>query len=113
MPNQLPKSLPNLVKVEGPNSSGKSTLLNIIAAAFYGLQNQSIHRSLMQRLRNLVESDHQTVEFSVTILGQEGAATDGRAAYHYLDTQWRTIAGGTSEVVRNLIAQHGLGLPRG
>jgi hypothetical protein len=37
---------------------------------------------------------------------------DGRMSYQYLDTQWRTIAGGTSEVMRNLIATRGLGLPR-
>jgi alkylation response protein AidB-like acyl-CoA dehydrogenase len=49
---------------------------------------------------------------ALSILGQEGATTDSRAAYNYLDTQWRTIAGGTSEVMRNLIATRGLGLPR-
>jgi alkylation response protein AidB-like acyl-CoA dehydrogenase len=40
------------------------------------------------------------------------AAMDGRMTYQYLDTQWRTIAGGTSEVMRNVIATRGLGLPR-
>jgi alkylation response protein AidB-like acyl-CoA dehydrogenase len=44
--------------------------------------------------------------------GSPHAAMDGRFAYQYLDTQWRTIAGGTSEIVRNLIATRGLGLPR-
>jgi alkylation response protein AidB-like acyl-CoA dehydrogenase len=44
--------------------------------------------------------------------GEARAALDGRMAYQYLDTQWRTIAGGTSEVMRNVIATRGLGLPR-
>ena len=44
--------------------------------------------------------------------GSVHAAMDGRFEYQYLDTQWRTIAGGTSEVMRNVIATRGLGLPR-
>lgn len=44
--------------------------------------------------------------------GSAYAAMDGRMEYQYLDTQWRTIAGGTSEVMRNVIATRGLGLPR-
>jgi hypothetical protein len=44
--------------------------------------------------------------------GSGHAAMNGRMTYQYLDTQWRTIAGGTSEVMRNVIATRGLGLPR-
>jgi alkylation response protein AidB-like acyl-CoA dehydrogenase len=63
----------------------------------------------------------QVASTGLALLGPSGvlerrspyAALDGRFEYLYLDSQWRTIAGGTSEVMRNLIATRGLGLPRG
>lgn len=35
-PTIIPTELPNVVYIQGPNSSGKSTLLNMIALAFFG-----------------------------------------------------------------------------
>jgi alkylation response protein AidB-like acyl-CoA dehydrogenase len=45
--------------------------------------------------------------------GSERAPDDGRWAYLYLYDRAMTIAGGTSEVQRNIVAQRVLGLPRG
>ena len=59
---------------------------------------------------------------AVQLLGKYGDLRDrdhprspmrGRWATMYLSTVSATIAGGTSEIQRNVIATRGLGLPRG
>ena len=37
-PEKIPRELDNIVYIEGPNSSGKSTLLNLIALGLHGLE---------------------------------------------------------------------------
>ena len=61
------------------------------------------------------EHDQRAQEFGLGLLGGEGATVEGAAqqwAYGFLANRCLTIAGGTSEVQRNVIAERLLGLPR-
>ncbi len=61
------------------------------------------------------EHDQRTQEFGLGLLGGEGATTEGAArqwTFGFLANRCLTIAGGTSEVQRNVIAERLLGLPR-
>jgi alkylation response protein AidB-like acyl-CoA dehydrogenase len=61
------------------------------------------------------EHDQKVQEAGWALLGQQGAATDGPAASWipgYLANRCLTIAGGTSEIQRNVIAERLLGLPK-
>jgi len=68
-------------------------------------------------LRKLLGAEHEqrVQEMGLAMLGPEGATTEGRAArwvQGLLFTRCLTIAGGTSEIQRNMIAERILGLPR-
>jgi alkylation response protein AidB-like acyl-CoA dehydrogenase len=61
------------------------------------------------------EFEQRVHEFGLDLSGPDGAITDGEAAasaYGVLQTKCLTIAGGTSEVQRNVIGERLLGLPR-
>ncbi len=61
------------------------------------------------------EFDQRVHEFGLDLCGPEGAVTEGAAAfsaYMVLQSKCMTIAGGTSEVQRNVIGERLLGLPR-
>ena len=62
-----------------------------------------------------VEHDQRVQEVGLGLLGTAGAANDGEAGTWvnaFLANRCLTIAGGTSEVQRNVIAERLLGLPR-
>jgi alkylation response protein AidB-like acyl-CoA dehydrogenase len=62
-----------------------------------------------------VEHDQRTQELGLSLLGPEGATTAGDAAqwtFGFLANRCLTIAGGTSEIQRNVIGERLLGLPR-
>lgn len=68
-PNRLPKLYSNLVYIKAPNSTGKSTLLNLIALGFYGnkLGDSEIEKSLQRKIDNLLDIEHQKVIFDIVV----------------------------------------------
>jgi exonuclease SbcC len=74
-PGKIPNELENLVYIEGPNSSGKSTLLNIIALGFHGLKKDKLNPALRSKLNDLVNSDHQNIKFKVELTNADKSLT--------------------------------------
>ena len=62
-----------------------------------------------------VEHDQRVQEVGLGLLGPDGAVADGEHAtwgFRFLFNRALTIAGGTSEIQRNIIAERVLGLPK-
>ncbi|MGC9777786.1 MAG: AAA family ATPase [Candidatus Heimdallarchaeota archaeon] len=73
IPNKIPKQMPNLVYIEGPNSSGKSTLLNIIALGLYGLKKDNMAPALKHKLKSLIDESYQELTFDINIRNKDGS----------------------------------------
>ena len=69
-PNKIAANLPNLVNIEALNSSGKSTLLNIIALSFFGNKNKKLHPSLLKKINSLLDSNHQNLIFKIKVTNE-------------------------------------------
>ncbi len=66
-PKGIPQKLPPLVYIEGPNSSGKSTLLNLIALSFNGHKRNDINPNLRKKVEALLDTTYQNLDFNLEI----------------------------------------------
>ena len=69
-------------------------------------------------VRKLLQTPHQqnVAELALELLGPAGAVREGpgeRAVHGFLMSRCLTIAGGTTQVLRNVAGERILGLPRG
>lgn len=71
-PNEIPKKLKNLVYIKAPNSTGKSTLLNIIALGLFGNNNKKIDPAIKKKLASLSDVKHQVLDAEFTIEDKNG-----------------------------------------
>jgi len=70
-PNKIPAKLPNLVNIQAPNSSGKSTFLNLLALSFFGNKNKKIHPSLLKKINSLLYSNYQSLTFKIKVTNSD------------------------------------------
>ena len=58
------------------------------------------------------ETLQELTEFAVDVLGPDGLRADSQWSYDFLSARSATIEGGSREIVKNIIAERILGLPR-
>lgn len=110
---ELPKELNDLIFIEGPNSSGKSTLLHILALSIFGLKNKKIHDSLIDKMKSLYKSEHQNLKFNVSIKNskngleivaeKENADKDDIVVYEIINNKKNYLSYETFDTKYNLI----------
>lgn len=70
-PDKIPKILPGIAYIKGPNSAGKSTLLNLIALGFYGSNNDKLPKSLKEKIDGMKNRKDQKIKFDIKIYDKE------------------------------------------
>ena len=58
------------------------------------------------------QTNQELTEFAADMLGPEALQSGGRWAYELLRARGNSIEGGTTEVLKNIVAERVLGLPR-
>ena len=58
------------------------------------------------------EISQALTELAIDILGEDGAAWDSPWAYRFLRARANSIEGGTTEILKNIVAERVLGLPK-
>jgi alkylation response protein AidB-like acyl-CoA dehydrogenase len=58
------------------------------------------------------ETNQELAQFAADLLGPEALTTGNRWAYELLRSRGNTIEGGTTEILKNIVAERVLGLPR-
>lgn len=72
-PSLIPQTLSDVCYIQGPNSCGKSTLLNLIALGFFAekLKEDELNPALREKIERLHKSFHQQLTFEVRIDNKE------------------------------------------
>ncbi|MES1193506.1 MAG: acyl-CoA dehydrogenase family protein, partial [Solirubrobacterales bacterium] len=56
--------------------------------------------------------NQELAQFAADLLGADALTTGNRWAYELLRSRGNTIEGGTTEILKNIVAERVLGLPR-
>jgi len=63
---------PDVFELLGPNSSGKSTMLNIIGVGCDGINNKKIHPSIIEKMNHLMNNDYYHLTFNIEFEDDNG-----------------------------------------
>jgi alkylation response protein AidB-like acyl-CoA dehydrogenase len=119
------EELPELVALHAPDDGAAKQAAGSVIAEHHAMQSLNL-RMVMRAMvggppgpegavTKLLSAEHaqRVAAVAMDVLGPVGVAGGGGKATHtYLFSRCLSIAGGTSEIVRNIIAERILGLPR-